>query len=135
MMRTPGTRPDSRSTPDLPGIVLLEEGRGHLRASDADREQAIDLLKAAFVQGRLARDEFEARVGQAFGARTHAELAAVAAGLPARMTAVAARHRSPARSRHNPQTRGLEGRSRLERIRCAIGMAAAGDSAGRNGAR
>ena len=28
-------------------------GRGHLRASHADREQVIDVLKAAFVQGRL----------------------------------------------------------------------------------
>ena len=26
-------------------------GRGHLRASHADREQMIDALKAAFVQG------------------------------------------------------------------------------------
>jgi DNA-binding XRE family transcriptional regulator len=71
----------------VPGIVVPGEGRGHLRASHADREQAIDVLKAAFAQGRLARDEFEARLGQAFAARTHAELAVVTAGLPARMTA------------------------------------------------
>ena len=60
---------------------------GKLRTSHADREAAIDVLKAAFAQGRLARDEFEARVGQAFAARTHAELAVVTAGLPATMTA------------------------------------------------
>ena len=29
-------------------------GHGRLRASDADREQVIDTLKAAFVQGRLS---------------------------------------------------------------------------------
>ena len=29
--------------------------RGGLRASDADREQVIGILKAAFVQGRLHR--------------------------------------------------------------------------------
>jgi putative transcriptional regulator len=60
-----------------------EDGRGRLRASDADREQAIEMLKAAFTQGRLVKDEFEARVGQAFAARTYAELAGVTAGIPA----------------------------------------------------
>ena len=58
-------------------------GRGHLRASHADREQAIDALKAAFVQGRLTKDEFDARVDQTFAARTHAELATVTADIPA----------------------------------------------------
>ena len=38
-------------------------GRGHLRASHVDREQMIDALKAAFVQGRLTKDEFDARIG------------------------------------------------------------------------
>jgi Domain of unknown function (DUF1707) len=56
-----------------------------LRASRADREQVIDLLKAAFVQGRLTRDEFDARVGQALASRTYAELAAVTADLPAEL--------------------------------------------------
>jgi len=32
-------------------------GRGRLRASDADREQVIDTLKSAFVQGWLTRDQ------------------------------------------------------------------------------
>jgi Domain of unknown function (DUF1707) len=59
------------------------QGRGELRASHADRERAIEALKAAFVQGRLAKDEFDLRVGQAFAVRTHAELAAVTDGLPA----------------------------------------------------
>jgi hypothetical protein len=58
-------------------------GYGHLRASHADREQAIAWLKAAFVQGRLAKDEFDSRVGQAFASRTYAELATVTADLPA----------------------------------------------------
>ena len=38
-------------------------GRGELRASHADREQVIGTLKAAFVQGMLAKDEFDQRVG------------------------------------------------------------------------
>ncbi len=58
-------------------------GRGHLRASHADREQTIDALKTAFVQGRLTMDEFDARIGQTFAARTYAELATVTADIPA----------------------------------------------------
>jgi len=57
--------------------------RGQLRASHDDREQAIDVLKAAFAEGRLDKDEFDARVGQAFASRTYAELAAVTDDLPA----------------------------------------------------
>jgi hypothetical protein len=58
-------------------------GLGHLRASHADRERVIETLKAAFVQGRLTKDELEARVGQAFAARTYADLAALTTDLPA----------------------------------------------------
>jgi hypothetical protein len=54
----------------------------------ADREWVIDLLKAAFVQGRLTRDEFDARVGLALAARTRAELTAVTADLPADLIGV-----------------------------------------------
>jgi hypothetical protein len=62
---------------------MAAAGRGHLRASHADRERVIDTLKAAFVQGRLTKDELDQRVGQAFAAKTHAELAALSADLPA----------------------------------------------------
>jgi hypothetical protein len=57
---------------------------GRFRASDADREQVIDTLKVAFVQGRLTRDELDARAGQTFASRTYAELAAVTVDIPAR---------------------------------------------------
>jgi len=69
-----------------------------LRASRADRERVIDLLKAAFVQGRLDRDEFDARIGQALASRTYGELAAVTAGIPAGLTAALPR-RPPVRAR------------------------------------
>ena len=62
-------------------------GRNRLRASHADREHVIDRLKVAFVQGRMAKDEFDARVGQAFASRTYAELATVTADIPARQIA------------------------------------------------
>ena len=68
------------------------------RASRADRERVIDLLKAAFVQGRLDRDAFDARIGQALASRTYGELAAVAAGIPAELTGAPPR-RPPARAR------------------------------------
>ena len=58
-------------------------GCGHLRASHADREQVIGTLKAAFVQGGLTKDEFDARIGQALASRTYADLAAVTVGLAA----------------------------------------------------
>ena len=62
-------------------------GRSRLRASHADREQVIEVLKAAFVQGRLDRDEFDLRVGRALASRTYADLAALTAGItPARLT-------------------------------------------------
>src|SRR5215468_8239821 len=71
-------------------------GHGDVRTSHADREQAIGTLKAAFVQGRLAKGEFDRRVGQALASRTYAELAAVTADLPAGLTA--AQPSKPARA-------------------------------------
>ena len=57
-------------------------GHGHLRASDSDRAQVIDNLKAAYVDGLVTKDEFDARVSQALASRTRAELALVTADLP-----------------------------------------------------
>jgi hypothetical protein len=71
--------------PDEGGLA----GRGHLRAAQADREQAIAVLKTAYAQGRLTKDELEARAGQAFASRTYAELAALTADLPAASPAAA----------------------------------------------
>jgi hypothetical protein len=84
-----------------PGDGLEAAGRGHLRASHADREQVIGTLKAAFVQGRLTKDEFDLRVGQTLAARTYAELAALTADLPAG-PASGAPPRRPARAPQQP---------------------------------
>jgi len=64
-------------------IAAGAAGRTHLRASHADREQVIDLLKAAFVQGRLTKAELDLRVGQVLASLTYADLAALTAGIPA----------------------------------------------------
>ena len=57
---------------------------GRLRASDADREHVIDILKTAFVEGRLTKDELGMRAGQVLTSRTYAELNAITADIPAR---------------------------------------------------
>jgi hypothetical protein len=64
-------------------MAAVAAGRGRLRASHADREHVVDVLKAAFVQGLLTKDEFDMRVGQTFASRTYAELAALTADIPA----------------------------------------------------
>jgi Domain of unknown function (DUF1707) len=61
-------------------------GLGQLRTSHADRERAIDTLKAAFVQGRLTKDEFGQRVGQVLASRTYADLDALTADMPEGLT-------------------------------------------------
>jgi Domain of unknown function (DUF1707) len=75
-------------------------GRGHLRASHADRERVIEVLKDAFVQGRLTSDELDARVGQAFASRTYVELDALTADIPAELASV--RPSKPIKARPAP---------------------------------
>jgi len=72
-----------------PGDEMATGAGGHsrLRASHADREQVIDVLKAAFVEGRLARDEFDLRVGQVLASRTYADLNALTTDIPAGLAA------------------------------------------------
>jgi Domain of unknown function (DUF1707) len=64
-------------------IAATTGGRGRLRASDSDRDRVLDMLKAAFVQGRLTRDELDVRVGQTLVSRTWGDLAALTADIPA----------------------------------------------------
>jgi len=61
---------------------MAAAGYRDARASDADRERAIDVLKAAFAEGRLSREEHGARVLRAYSSRTYGELAALSADLP-----------------------------------------------------
>jgi putative transcriptional regulator len=82
----------------------MQEGRSGLRASDADREQAVEVLKAAFVEDRLAKTEFEAQVGRALTSRTYGELAAVSALIP-----------TPSRTGQHPNTPSLMAEQRTRR--------------------
>ena len=54
-----------------------------MRASSADRERAVDVLKAGFAEGRLTQDEYNDRMGRAYSARTYGELAALTSDLQA----------------------------------------------------
>jgi hypothetical protein len=56
---------------------------GRMRASSADRERAIDVLKAGFTEGRLTREELEDREARALRAKTYDELGQLTADLPA----------------------------------------------------
>lgn len=58
-------------------------GHSDLRASSVDREQVLDVLKAAFVQGRLDKDEFDLRVSKVLASQTYADLAVLTADIPA----------------------------------------------------
>jgi DUF1707 SHOCT-like domain len=64
--------------------VMTGPGNG---IADADRERVIETLKVAFVQERLTKEELDARIGSALGARSGAELAVLTADLPGGLAA------------------------------------------------
>lgn len=53
-----------------------------IRASAADRERAIDVLKTAYSEGRLTKEEFDERSGRVMASRNYGELGAIVADLP-----------------------------------------------------
>ncbi len=65
-----------------PGDGMVPLDYGAMRASTADRERAVDVLKAAFAEGRLDQGEYADRVGLVYSSRTYAELASLTADLP-----------------------------------------------------
>jgi hypothetical protein len=64
---------------DFPATGGLPE----IRASDADRDQVVDVLRVAMGDGRLTADEFGERMEAALSARTLGELAVLTADLVA----------------------------------------------------
>jgi hypothetical protein len=67
-----GSAADTPTTPDF------------LRASDAERDHAIDELRQEFVDGRLSHETFMLRMQSALGARNRAQLAGLFSDLPPR---------------------------------------------------
>jgi len=56
--------------------------RAQMRASTVDRDRAVELVTRAYTEGRLSKEEHDARVERAMTAGTFAELDAVVADLP-----------------------------------------------------
>ena len=79
--RSRGTSGRGAGSPDGASPAAPSQPPGRLRASDADREKVIDMLKAAFVQGRLTKDELDARAAHALTAWSHADVAALTADI------------------------------------------------------
>jgi Domain of unknown function (DUF1707)/Domain of unknown function (DUF4190) len=67
----------------VPQYGYQVRAQASMRAASADRERAVDVLKAGFAEGRLTQDEYNDRMGRAYTARTYGELAALTADLPA----------------------------------------------------
>jgi hypothetical protein len=60
----------------------MHPSNDHLRVSDAEREQVVELLGQATAEGRLTLDEYAERATEAHNARTRGELARLTADLP-----------------------------------------------------
>jgi hypothetical protein len=57
-------------------------GQGAMRAAHTDRERAVDVLKAAYAEGRLSANEYSARFDGVQRAKTYGELAYLVSDLP-----------------------------------------------------
>jgi Domain of unknown function (DUF1707) len=62
------------------------ERHARLRASAADREQVIEVLKVAFVQDRITKDELSQRIGKVLASQTYDDLDVLTADIPAGLT-------------------------------------------------
>lgn len=63
-------------------IPSAGDGWAKMRAADADREHMSGLLGTAYTEGRLTKDEYDARLEDAFSARTYADLNQLVTDLP-----------------------------------------------------
>ncbi len=69
--------------PHYAGMVSeLPPDASQMRAADTDRDWAADLLRTAAAEGRITFSELDERLGQAYAAKTFADLHAVTRDLP-----------------------------------------------------
>lgn len=66
-------------------------GQPAVRASDAERDQATEILRVAYAEGRLTRAELDERTDAAYAAKTRADLCALTSDLPGAISAQQAR--------------------------------------------
>jgi uncharacterized protein DUF1707 len=83
-----------------------------VRASDAEREQAVELLRAHAIDGRLTLEEFAGRIDKAYAARTREELDELKRDLPDAPPAAAAAPKRKATRRLVSILGGLDRRGR-----------------------
>lgn len=76
---------------------LVTDRTPAVRASDAEREQTVELLRAHVVEGRLTLEEFAERLDTVYEARTRSELDALTTDLPAASEGAARGRRRPKR--------------------------------------
>lgn len=74
----PPAKPATRPLPAQPTVDQIAT----MRASHADRERTVDVLKSAFAEGRLDSEEYNQRVDQIYRAQTYGELAGIVHDLP-----------------------------------------------------
>jgi hypothetical protein len=88
------------------GVAMAAGRQVRMLTSVADRDRAVRILQASFVEGRLAMDEFEQRVGLALVSRDFRELLALTADLPAGPFDRLPAHRVTPRPSARRQSRG-----------------------------
>jgi hypothetical protein len=96
--RSPGTANDERGPRTTEPRVTRSAGRtrasgadgerGRMRAADADRDRVVEFLNTAYTEGRLSKDEHDARLESALSAQTYADLDQLVADLPVARAAV-----------------------------------------------
>jgi hypothetical protein len=74
--------PASHSMFSRPGGTGAIAGPPGMLAANADRERAVDVLRAGYAESRLTKAEYEYRMARAYAARTYGELGVLTADLP-----------------------------------------------------
>jgi hypothetical protein len=104
------------------GDPVARDERGKLRAADADRDRVAAVLGTAFSEGRLSKDEYDARLECALSARTYADLDHVVSDLPAAQAAGPSLPVWPAMVTRPTGTNGLA----IASLACGLGQFAFG---------
>jgi hypothetical protein len=70
-------------------------GAPPVRASDAERDQAAEILRAGYAEGRLSSAELDERLTAAYTVKTRADLHALTSDLPGAVSAATRDRRRP----------------------------------------
>jgi hypothetical protein len=73
--------------------TMTTSGAPPVRASDAERDRAAEILRAGYAEGRLSRAELDERLTAAYAASTRADLYDLTSDLPGAVSAPATHDR------------------------------------------